>query len=137
MMPTTVLQTKRGAKALYRWCLVDGWLDESRARQVVKHLLQFQRHGYLAMLSEFKRLVKFEYDSRTARVESAAPLQSDLQASIRKNLEIVYGKGITTEFAQNPELIGGMRVRVASDVYDGSVKSRLAALATSFGVPTG
>jgi F-type H+-transporting ATPase subunit delta len=134
MMPTTVLQTRRRAKALYRWCQVEGRLDESRARQIVKHLLQSKRHGYLAMLSEFRRLVKFEYARYTARVESAVPLQTDLQAIVRRNLEIAYGKGLTTEFAQNPELIGGMRVRVASDVYDGSVKSRLAALATSFGV---
>ena len=134
MMPTTVSQARRLAKTSYRWCLVEGRLDESRARQVAVHLLQSKRRGYLSMLSEFKRLVKLDGAEHTARIESAVPLQPDLQASVRKNLEKAYGEGLTTEFAHNPELIGGMRVRVASDVYDGSVKSRLAAIATSFGI---
>jgi F-type H+-transporting ATPase subunit delta len=133
-MPATPSQTRRGVKTLYRWCVVQGRLDESRARQVVKHLLQSKRRGYLAMLSEFTRLVKLERATHTARVESAVPLQVDLRDSLRKNLEMAYGEGLTIEFAQDPELVGGMRVRVASDVYDGSVKWRLAALATRFGV---
>ena len=31
-------------------------------------------------------------------------------------------------FVPNPELIGGMRVTVGSDVYDGSIRNQLAAL---------
>jgi F-type H+-transporting ATPase subunit delta len=53
---------------------------------------------------------------------------------LRTNLEAVYGERITAEFAEDPDLIGGVRVRVANDVYDGSVKARLAALARSFGI---
>jgi F-type H+-transporting ATPase subunit delta len=35
---------------------------------------------------------------------------------------------LATSFEHKPELIGGMRIKVGSDVYDGSVKARLAAL---------
>jgi F-type H+-transporting ATPase subunit delta len=35
-------------------------------------------------------------------------------------------------FTQRPELIGGMRVQVGCDVYDGSVRAGLAALEKSF-----
>ena len=35
-------------------------------------------------------------------------------------------------FDQNPALIGGLRVKVGSDVYDGSIQARLKALAESF-----
>jgi F-type H+-transporting ATPase subunit delta len=34
-------------------------------------------------------------------------------------------------FAQNPALLGGIRVQVGGDVYDGSVQARLAALRES------
>jgi len=61
-------------------------------------------------------------------------LLADLQGRLRQNLEAVYGEGMSTEFAENPDLIGGIRIRVANDVYDGTVKSRLAALAKSFGI---
>jgi F0F1-type ATP synthase delta subunit len=36
------------------------------------------------------------------------------------------------EFAENAGLIGGMRVKIGDDVFDGSVKSRLASLSESF-----
>lgn len=133
-MPTTMSQFKRGAKMLYRWCLVDGRLDESRCRQVARHVLQARRRGYLGILGEFRRLVKLERARHLARVDSAEPLQTDLQARLRRALVTAYGEDLITEFAPSPELIGGLRIRVASDVYDGSVKTKLVALARSFGL---
>ena len=49
----------------------------------------------------------------------------DIQADLAR----VYGPGLNTSFALNLDLIGGVRIRVGSDVYDGSVRARLAALA--------
>jgi len=133
-MPAMSLQIRRAAKVLFRWCFADGKLDESRVREAVKHVLQTKRRGYLAVLGEFKRLVRLDCAKHTATVESAVPLQADLRSRLRINLEAFYGEGMATEFAEDPDLIGGIRVRVANDVYDGSVKSRLAELARSFGI---
>jgi F-type H+-transporting ATPase subunit delta len=133
-MAITTSQARRRARVLFRWCLADGKLDAPRVREVVKYVLQSKRRGYLAVLGEFKRLLKLESARHTARVESSVPLLADLQGRLRQNLEAVYGEGMSTEFAENPDLIGGIRIRVANDVYDGSVKSRLAALARSFGI---
>ncbi len=36
-----------------------------------------------------------------------------------------YGTGLETSFVENPALIGGVRLQVGSDVYDGSVRARL------------
>jgi F-type H+-transporting ATPase subunit delta len=55
-----------------------------------------------------------------------------LQTSIQANLTRLYGAGLNFSFAQNTALIGGLRIKVGSDVYDGSVQARLAALAESF-----
>jgi F-type H+-transporting ATPase subunit delta len=60
------------------------------------------------------------------------PLPEDLRASVQTGLARTYGPGISTSFAHNPELIGGMRIKVGSDVYDGSVRARLAELEKSF-----
>jgi F-type H+-transporting ATPase subunit delta len=121
-------QIRREAKQLFRLCLVKGLLDESRVRQVVQRVLEAKRRGGLALLSHFERLVKLERSRRAAEVESAVPLPADLQAKVLSNLENVYGPGISTSFAHNPALIGGMRVKVGSDVYDGSVRASLAML---------
>jgi F-type H+-transporting ATPase subunit delta len=130
----TTKQVMREARQLFRVCLVDGRLDEDRARVVVQRVIQSRHRGYLTLLGHFKRLLKLQYDRFTARVESALPLPADLQATVRAELTGVYGPGITTMFARNPALIGGMRIQVGSDVYDGSVRSGLATLEKSFGI---
>ena len=125
-------QTKREAKRLFRFCLVNGLLDEARTRQVVQGIMDAKRRGGLALLSHFQRLVKLDLARRTAQVESAMPLPEDLRASVQAGLARTYGPGISTSFAHNPGLIGGMRIKVGSDVYDGSVRARLAALEKGF-----
>ncbi len=41
------------------------------------------------------------------------------------DLQKRYGQDLTTEFSVNPALLGGMRIRVGSDVWDSSVRNRL------------
>jgi F-type H+-transporting ATPase subunit delta len=107
-------------------------LDENRARQVVQRVIESKPRGYLGILSHFERLVKLDLDRRTAKIESATPLAADLQTRVQAGLERLYGAGLNISFAQNPALIGGLRIKVGSDVYDGSVQARLAALQESF-----
>ncbi|MEY2427971.1 MAG: F-type H+-transporting ATPase subunit delta [Verrucomicrobiota bacterium] len=125
-------QSRREAKQLFRSSVVNGLLDEDRARQVVKRVLESKPRGYLAILAHFERLLKLDIARRTARVESAVPLPADLQASVQTGLAKLYGPGLNLSFTQNPALIGGLRIKVGSDVYDGSVQARLAALQESF-----
>jgi F-type H+-transporting ATPase subunit delta len=128
----TTKQTRREAKQLYRLCLVNGLLDEGRVRQVAQRILETGRRGSQALAAHFLYLVKLDLARHAAAVESATPLPEDLEARVRTDLARVYGPGITVSFAENPALIGGMRIKVGSDVYDGSVRARLAGLAGSF-----
>jgi F-type H+-transporting ATPase subunit delta len=125
-------QSERAAMKLFRLCLVNGLLDADRTRQVVQRVIASKRRGYLALLSRFQRLVRLEQEARTAEVETAEPLPADLRTSVKARLEDAYGAGINVRFVERPALIGGMRVKVGSDVYDGSVQSELAALEKSF-----
>jgi F-type H+-transporting ATPase subunit delta len=86
----------------------------------------------VAILSHFQRLVKLDIERRAARVESATPLSSELQGRVKQQLNQLYGAGLTISFAENPALIGGLRIKAGSDVFDGSVQARLNALAESF-----
>jgi F-type H+-transporting ATPase subunit delta len=128
----TTKQVRREAKHLFRLCLVNESLDETRARQVLKRVLDSKRRGCLALGAYFGRLVKLELSRHAATVESATRLPPNFQASVQAGLEHVYGSRIITSFVHNPALIGGMRIKVGSDVYDGSVKARLTALEKSF-----
>jgi F-type H+-transporting ATPase subunit delta len=125
-------QARRDAKHLFRACLADGILNPDRARQVVRRVLEAKPRGYLAILSHFERLLRLDLEFRTARVESAVSLSGDLQAGVQASLTRKYGAGLNLSFHQNSALIGGMRIKVGSDVYDGSVQARLAALQETF-----
>jgi F-type H+-transporting ATPase subunit delta len=125
-------QLESDAKHLYRLCLVDGSLDEDRVRQVVRRVLESKQRGSFVLLSHFRRLVKLDCAQHTATVESATGLPGDLQTSVLSDLERVYGPNLSISFGDNPALIGGMRIKVGSDVYDSSVKARLAALEDAF-----
>ncbi len=125
-------QARRDAKELFLSCRVNGLLDEAKVRQAVQRVLSTKPRGYLAILSHFQRLVKLDLERRTARVESSVPLAEPQQAAIRANLVRRYGEGLLFTFSQNPGLIGGLKVQVGSDVFDGSVEGRLAGLEESF-----
>src|ERR1700758_1418956 len=124
MNPTK--QAVRDAKQLFRFCLLGGRVDEDRVRLAVQKVLQAKRRGHLKVLRHFLRLLKLEYERHAAKIESALPLPIDLQARVKAGLENTYGPGLTALFTQNPVLIGGMRIKVGSDVYDNSVRSVLA-----------
>src|SRR5262245_10853428 len=119
-------QARRDAKELFRTAQVSGVLDENKVRQVVEEVLATKPRGYVAILAHFQRLVKLDIDRRTARIETVTPLDPAQQSGVKSALAKRYGAGLTFSFAQNPVLIGGMRIKVGSDVYDGSVQSRLA-----------
>ena len=125
-------QARRDAKRLFRACLVNGLLDQARVRDGVQRVVAAKPRGYIGILSHFQRLVKLELDRRSARVESAVPLGADLQAGVQTNMGRLYGPGLSFAFSHNPGLIGGVRIKVGSDVYDGSIQARLNALAESF-----
>jgi F-type H+-transporting ATPase subunit delta len=120
----------RAARQLYRASLVDGVLDAARVRQIAHRIATSTRRGSLPLLARFQRLVRLDQDRHAAVVESAAPLPDSLRASIQADLARVYGPGLVASFVDNPALIGGMRIKIGSDVYDASVRSRLAALET-------
>jgi F-type H+-transporting ATPase subunit delta len=125
-------QARRDAKQLFRSCLNGGLLDENRVRQAVTAVLAQKPRGYVAILSHLQRLVKLDLARRSAKVESAVALSPEQQAALQANLGRKYGAGLSVTFTQNAALLGGMRVQVGSDVYDGTVRARLEALREAF-----
>jgi F-type H+-transporting ATPase subunit delta len=127
-----IRQAKRDAKELFRLCFVSGALDEDCVRQVVERVSKSKNRNRLNVLSQLRRLVELDRARHTATVESATPLTPVMQASVQAEISRVYGPRLTISFIDSPALIGGMRIKVGSDVYDGSVQARLTALEASF-----
>jgi F-type H+-transporting ATPase subunit delta len=121
-------RSRKAARQLFQLCLVDRRLDDRRVRLIAKRLSESDWRGSLAILSGFLRLVRLDRDRHLAVVESAASLTDDVRETVQARLVMVYGTGLETSFRQNADLIGGMRIKVGSDVYDGSVRRKLEAL---------
>ena len=125
-------QAQREAKRLFRLCVVDNRLAEDRVRQVVQQVIAAERPGGLKVLSRFQRLVRLKREANSARVESSSPLSADVRTQIESELARMYGRGLLMSYADNPTLVGGVRITVGSDVFDGSIKGRLTALSERF-----
>ncbi|MGC8744783.1 MAG: F0F1 ATP synthase subunit delta [Verrucomicrobiia bacterium] len=128
----TSKQIRREARELFQLCRADGRFDENRVRSIVEEILQKKPRGYLQILKVFKRLVKLEIDRNTATVESAVEIDEQTKNQIRENLTRLYGNNLRVKFAVNPSLIGGLRIKVGSKVYDSSIITKLSELAETF-----
>jgi F-type H+-transporting ATPase subunit delta len=128
----TARQARQEARALSRLCLVNGQLDDARARLVVDQLAASGRTSALTVLKQFVRRMRIEDANRSAVVASAAPLDPEFQSRLERDLARQRGRPIATTYVVDPSLVGGIRVKVGSDVYDGSVRGRLAALESRF-----
>ena len=121
-------QARRDARQLLRSCMA----DDNRVRQAVQFVIRDKPRGFAAVLAQFHRLLKLEIARRTARVESATPLDPQTQSQLQADLSRKYGAGLSFVFVENPALLGGLRIQVGGDVYNGSVQGRLEALQERF-----
>jgi F-type H+-transporting ATPase subunit delta len=125
---TTVRQAARDARSLWRLCLVDGSPDADRVRHVVDQVIASGRQSRLAVLAGFLRLLKRDRDRRTAEVDSAAPLEDSTRNAIEAGLARRFGRAMATTFVVDPSLIAGLRLKAAGELFDDTVRARLAAL---------
>jgi F-type H+-transporting ATPase subunit delta len=126
---TKTMQAKKEvrqiAREMLRASFTDGQLDRGRIASVVDSILSKKPRNYLKILEYYKRLLRLEAEKRHARIETATTLEQEIASQISLNLARRYGTDLTTEFVVNPALLGGIRIRVGSDVWDSSVRNRL------------
>jgi len=103
----------------------DGQVDPGRIKSLVDSLVTQKPRNYIDVLKNYKRLLRLELEKRHARIETASEVDPAIRSEIVTNLKKKYGNDLGTEFRVDPQLLGGMRIRVGSDVWDGSVRNRL------------
>jgi F-type H+-transporting ATPase subunit delta len=103
----------------------DGQLDPGRIASLVDSVIAEKPRNYIDVLKNYKRLLRLEVDKRHATIETASQVDPAIRSEIVANLESKYGDDLAADFHVDPQLLGGMRIRVGSDVWDGSVRNRL------------
>ena len=124
----TTKEARKTSRQLLKLSFTDGKLDEGKVNQVVQSVLTEKPRHYGEVLRDYQRLVRLEVAKRHAVVESATQLNSNLSNLLITKLKSRYGDDLTIEFKTNPSLLGGLRVKLADDVWDGSVRNRLRTL---------
>ena len=113
------------SREMIRASFTDGQLDPGRISSVIDSVTARKPRNYIDVLKNYRRLLRLEVEKRRARIETASEMDPATQSEVVSNLKKKYGSDLTPEFVINPELLGGMRIRVGSDVWDGSVRNRL------------
>jgi len=112
-------------REMLRASFTDGQLDPGKIASLVQSLITRRPRRFMDVLQYYKRLLRLEIEKRHARIESAAQLDPEPAVDIVARLKRKYGEDLTTEFIVDPTLLGGVRVRVGSDVWDGTLRNRL------------
>jgi len=109
--------------------LVHGLLEGKAAPETVRLAEQAVRvprgRRLDRVLEEYLRLAARRRDELTALVTIAAPLTEQQYSRLASALEAHYGKPVTLQVVQDPEVMGGIRIQVADEVVDGTVLRRL------------
>ena len=118
-------EIRKLSRKMMQASFTDGKLDRAKISAVVQALLEKKPRDFVNILKNYKRLLRTEIEKRRAKIETAAPLAQPVSEQILSKLKQKFGEDLEAEFAVDPALLGGMRVRVGSDVWDGSVRNRL------------
>ena len=116
---------RRLSREMLRASFTDGQLDSGRIAALVDSIIARKPRNYIDVLKNYRRLLRLEVEKRRARIETASDVDREASSKVIENLKKRYGSDLTTEFVVNPQLLGGMRIRVGSDVWDGTVRNRL------------
>ena len=107
-------------------------LEGHAAPTVLNFLRVLNRHGRLGLVGPASRAARAAWDRRQNRipvtVRSAVPLPDDQLDALRGRLETQLKATPVLKLEVDPSLIGGLVVQVGDDVYDASVRNRLAQL---------
>ena len=74
---------------------------------------------------EFRRLHRLREGITQAAITSAAPLTESEVASLTERLTAMTGGRVDINLSVDPELLGGVQVRLGDRLIDGSVRGRL------------
>ena len=120
------------ARRLFGLCQTGGKLDDAKLRTAVARLVESKPRDYQGILAALQRLARLELERRKVTVESAIELDDATRQRVVKGLAAQYGSDLDVVYQVTPSLIGGLRIRVGNDVFDGSVQGRLTRLANAF-----
>ncbi|NTU43019.1 MAG: ATP synthase F1 subunit delta [Nitrospirales bacterium] len=93
------------------------YLTEEKAISGLKEIVSSIEEAYLTQKNWAK-----------AEVTAPVPLGKEYEKGLKDSLKGITGREIDLNITVDPSLLGGMRIRIGSTLYDGSIKGQLGLL---------
>jgi F-type H+-transporting ATPase subunit delta len=112
-------------------------LLDTKARPATVRLVDVALHGFggrgfQASLTRLVELAAERRDREVAYVTAAVMPTEEEEQRLTGTLTELYGRRISLKIIVRPDIIGGMSVRVGSDLYDGTVSRWLSEARSAF-----
>lgn len=120
------------SRRLFGLSQTGGHLDHAKLRTVFTTLIEKKPRDYRAILLGLQRLTRLDVEKRKLTVESAVDLDQNSRQRVFNDLARKYGNDLDIQYSITPQLLGGLKIRVGNDVFDGSVQGRLDRLSKAF-----
>lgn len=108
---------------------------ETVAPEAVAITAAMVERGHASLVDEvadaFRAIAEKERGIVVAEVTTAIPLDDELRASVTSKLAASLGRPVTLRERVDSTILGGIRIKVAGRVLDGSLSARLAAVRTT------
>jgi F-type H+-transporting ATPase subunit delta len=105
--------------------LLKGKTQAATVRLVEVALEGFGGRSFEFSLTRLVELTAAKRDREVAYVTVAAPLDDAEEQRLSAKLSDIYGRQVSLKVDVDPTVIGGVSVRVGSDLYDGTILRRL------------
>jgi F-type H+-transporting ATPase subunit delta len=108
--------------------LLGGKVTGSALRLITQAAVQPRGRSLDTNLEAYARLAAERRERLVAEVHVAVPLTGQQRGRLAAALAAAYGHDVHLNIALDPQVIGGMSVRIAGEIIDGSMATRLAGL---------
>jgi F-type H+-transporting ATPase subunit delta len=118
------IESVAGREALIE-SLLDGKAKPTTVRLATLALRGFGGRTFLGALTRLVELAADRRNQQVAYVTTATPIPEADEARLGARLKAMYGRDISLKITVDPSVLGGVRVLVGSDLYDGTTLRRL------------
>ncbi|MDS1270468.1 F0F1 ATP synthase subunit delta [Lipingzhangella sp. LS1_29] len=124
--------TRPGVAAHRRRALVEELLEakvsSAALRLIIQTVVAPRGRKLEKSLELYGSWVAERAQRRVAVVRTAVPLSDEQQQRLQRLLSEAYGRTVHMNIEVEPDVVGGMSIRIGDDVIDGSIAGKIAAL---------
>lgn len=123
---------KNYSKKLLQLSFDKGHISEEKVSAILTTLKSSPPRQFKSILQSYLKKIRIELRKENATIEHAGPLDISIINKIQTDLNKHYNRNITLSTKENSNLLAGIKIIVADDIWDSSVSGQLELLAKSF-----